>query len=557
MRITRAFVVVAAMVLPALSAPATATAAEQLPMTGQIAFASDRGGDSEIYLVDADGAHLVNLTQNPAQDTDPVWSPDGRDLAFVSDRDGEPALYVLSVATGAIHNLTNGVVEPSEPRWIADAVHGELSVAPSGEISPDGQHIAYAVEGELWLAASDGTGAELLFSAAAPGRVGSISWAPNGSSIAFSVATGSPATGSIVFYQVGLGGSPAVQLDEVGRQFRSGGPFWAPGSDRLAIVEGGISHMNASLVGPGGPASPVRLSGLFDEGTCTAHPSWSTDGTQVVFEAYLEGCPLVALPPMPPSDVYVANRDGSGLLHLGPGNDPAWRPAPYDVGLVDPTTGVWHLNGLAPFYFGDPGDVPFMGDWDGDGIDTPGLYRQSDGFVYLRNSNTQGVADIRFFFGNPGDVPLPGDFDGDGFDTVSIYRPATGQVFVIDELGADEGGLGAADYSFYFGDPGDVPFVGDFDGDGVDTVGLHRDSSGFVYLRNSNTQGEADIAFFYGDPEDHLVACDWNRTGIDSVGVYRPASTTFYLRFSNSAGNADGAFVSGNPAWAPVCGLAE
>ena len=48
-----------------------------------------------------------------------------------------------------------------------------------------------------------------------------------------------------------------------------------------------------------------------------------------------------------------------------------------------------------------PGDVPFMGDWDCDGIDTPGLYRQSDGFVYLRNTNSQGVADITLLLRQP------------------------------------------------------------------------------------------------------------------------------------------------------------
>ena len=96
------------------------------------------------------------------------------------------------------------------------------------------------------------------------------------------------------------------------------------------------------------------------------------------------------------------------------------------IGLVDPTSGVWHLRTRggdpAVFYFGVPGDFPIMGDWDCDGVDTPGLYRQSDGFVYLRNSNTGGPGEIRFFFGNPGDIPIAGDFDGDGCDTVSIYR---------------------------------------------------------------------------------------------------------------------------------------
>ena len=58
-------------------------------------------------------------------------------------------------------------------------------------------------------------------------------------------------------------------------------------------------------------------------------------------------------------------------------------PEPVDgVGLVDPTEGVWFLRDAVSgettsFYFGNPGDVPFMGDWDCDGVDTPGLYRQA------------------------------------------------------------------------------------------------------------------------------------------------------------------------------------
>ena len=150
----------------------------------------------------------------------------------------------------------------------------------------------------------------------------------------------------------------------------------------------------------------------------------------------------------------------------GPVNStPAWRPQPLGpVGLVDPSTGVWYLRDewgvIGSFYYGNPGDVPFLGDWDGDGIETPGLYRQTDGYVYLRNTNTQGIADIKFFFGNPGDVPLAGDFDGDGFDTVSIYRPSEQRFYIINELGENDGGLGAADYNFLFGNPGDQPVVG-------------------------------------------------------------------------------------------------
>ena len=232
---------------------------------------------------------------------------------------------------------------------------------------------------------------------------------------------------------------------------------------------------------------------------------------------------------------------------------------PEGLGLVDTTRGRWYLgkegqSQAVAFFYGNPGDFPIVGDWDCDGDDTPGMYRQSDGYVYLRNSNTQGVADIRFFFGNPGDVPIAGDFDDDGCDTVSIYRPSEGRFLIINELGENDGGLGAAESSYLFGDMGDKPFVGDFDGDGVDTVGLHRESTGLVYFRNTHTQGVADRQFIFGDPGDRLIAGDWNHDGIDSPGVFRPASTTFYLRYTNTEGSADEYHTFGVRTWLPVAG---
>jgi len=253
------------------------------------------------------------------------------------------------------------------------------------------------------------------------------------------------------------------------------------------------------------------------------------------------------------------NIYGIGELVL-PTPPPVPPPAAEElVGLVDPSTGTWHLRGadgsITSFFYGNPGDHPFVGDWDCDGTDTPGLYRQSDGFAYLRNSNSQGNADIRFFFGNPGDIPMSGDFDGDGCDTVSIYRPAEARIYVINALGSNDGGLGAADFDYIFGNPGDKPFTGDFDGDGVDTLGLHRESTGFVYFRQSNTQGTADAEFFFGDPGDRLVSGDWGIIdGVDSPAIFRPASSTFYFRHTNTQGNADSQISWGSPTWSPVAG---
>ena len=240
--------------------------------------------------------------------------------------------------------------------------------------------------------------------------------------------------------------------------------------------------------------------------------------------------PSVTAEDPPPPEPWPASPCTSGACDGFAAIDPGGR---WSVSDLDEDTDP------ASFYFGNPGDFPFMGDWDGDGVATPGLFRQSDGFVYLRNSNTQGNADISFFFGNPGDVPLIGDFNGDGRDTVSIWRPSQARVFVVNELGKNGAGLGAADFDFYFGNPGDTPFIGDFDGDGDDTIGLYRASTGFVYFTNTLATGNADLSFFFGNPGDQILAGDWDGDGDDTVGVYRPSTGRLYVNLENTNGAAD------------------
>ena len=229
-----------------------------------------------------------------------------------------------------------------------------------------------------------------------------------------------------------------------------------------------------------------------------------------------------------------------------------------DVGLFDPGQGRWHLmevdGSTTSFYFGDPGDSPFMGDWDGNGIDTPGLFRMSDGFVYLRNTNTQGIADTTFFFGNPGDMPVVGDFNGNGFDTVSVYRPSNQTFYIINELGVDGGGLGAADFDFVFGLDGDMPIAGDWNGDGTDTIGVFRPSTGETLQRNTNSAGPADTTLLFGDAGDAPFYGDWDGHGTDTPGVFRSPEAKMYLRNENTTGGADESFFFGTGGWTPLAG---
>jgi len=195
--------------------------------------------------------------------------------------------------------------------------------------------------------------------------------------------------------------------------------------------------------------------------------------------------------------------------------------------------------------YGIPTDYPVVGDWDGDGTDTIGVYR--NGVFYLSNSNTLGFADIVFPFGAPGDQPIAGDWDNDGIDTVGLYRSSTVTFYL-----RNSNSTGAPDMSFAFGNPGDVGIAGDWDGDNFDTIGVYRPSDGTLFFKNTNTSGFADFAFIYGLPGDKPVIGDWNNDGVDTIGVYR--NNTFYLRNSNATGFADFVVTLTTPGDLPVAG---
>jgi Tol biopolymer transport system component len=80
----------------------------------------------EVYLMNADGSDVENLTDDPTDDWGPVWSPDGLRLAFVSDRDGDYEIYVIDLASREITQLTKNAAYDAQPTW-----------------SPDGKWIAY------------------------------------------------------------------------------------------------------------------------------------------------------------------------------------------------------------------------------------------------------------------------------------------------------------------------------------------------------------------------------------------------------------------------------
>jgi len=228
------------------------------------------------------------------------------------------------------------------------------------------------------------------------------------------------------------------------------------------------------------------------------------------------------------------------------------QPTTDAVGVYRPNNGALYLkNSNSTGYadvainYGVSGDYPVVGDWDGDGDATIGIYR--NGVFYLRNANTIGYADIVFAFGSPGDQPVAGDWNGDGIDTVGVYRSSAITFYLRNSNSA-----GAANMSFSLGNPGDVGIAGDWNGDGLDTTGVFRPSNGALYLKNTNATGYADLAINYGLTGDKPVTGDWNNDGMDTIGIYR--NGTFYLRNSNTIGYADLVFALGVPDDMPIAG---
>jgi hypothetical protein len=208
-------------------------------------------------------------------------------------------------------------------------------------------------------------------------------------------------------------------------------------------------------------------------------------------------------------------------------------------------SGAWYLRqslttggAQTSFGYGNPGDVPLMCDWDGDGTKTPAIYR--NGVFYLSNTAGAGAAAV-FAFGNPGDVPVCGDWNGDGVDTVGIFR--AGIWFVRNSNSA-----GPADAVFAFGAGGDTPLVGDWNGNGTDGIGIWR--AGMWFLRPTPSGGPVVTSFAYGNSTDDPITGDWNGDGVDSPGITRAG--VWYLRNSVTAGGADSTFAYGDADDVPV-----
>ena len=233
----------------------------------KIAFTSTRDGNAEIYVMDGDGRNQRRVTVNPAVDSLPAWSPDGKKIAFVSNRNNvnkdRQQIWVIDADGKNPIRLTDGWVDwgpdwsPDGTKILYDAHHG-----------PEEHDVALA---GLTVMDADGNNKRLL----ADGGVGvHPTWSPDGTRIA--CISGDRVGKVNQIYVVDVDGQNRRQLthDFVYKRL----PSWSHDGKRIAYSGDNVIWVVDS---DGENQKQLTWNAATEE-----HPTWSPDSESIAFNSF-------------------------------------------------------------------------------------------------------------------------------------------------------------------------------------------------------------------------------------------------------------------------------
>jgi Tol biopolymer transport system component len=285
---TRRLQLLVAVVLAALAAAGTvavrSTAAPGL--TGRIVFTSNRSGNFDIWVMNADGTGLQQLTTTRGGDRIPAWSPDGSQIAFMK-ASFNPDLYVMNANGTNARRLTDAVDEDCCPDW-----------------SPDGSKIVFhsrrsGQQFDIYVMNADGSNQRVL--APSPAYDGTATWSPDGRQIVFRTTRFNGNDIAVM----NADGSNVHRITTGGRLNRV--PQWSPVDDRILFVSNRTGNDEIYVVNADGSG----LRQLTFTPAREDEPEWSPDGTKIVFSSTRDGN----------EELYVMNADGTDPIRLT--NNPA------------------------------------------------------------------------------------------------------------------------------------------------------------------------------------------------------------------------------------------
>ena len=228
----------------------------------RIVFVSDRDGNNEIYIMNSDGSDARNLTNNPANDRHPAWSPDGRAIAFASRRDDDTFdIYFLDLETLAVTRLTHQGAN-TRPSW-----------------SPDGSRIAFVSnrhgDNDIHVMNADGSDQrQLTFDITNDDQP---TWSPDGTAVAY--AAGDSGQRDIHVISAADGSVIISLTSDPGDDFQ---PAWLNDSERslLAFTSARSGNQDIYVIDP---ESGAGLRQITTDASNERQPAWSSDGEQIVF----------------------------------------------------------------------------------------------------------------------------------------------------------------------------------------------------------------------------------------------------------------------------------
>jgi Tol biopolymer transport system component/formylglycine-generating enzyme required for sulfatase activity/pimeloyl-ACP methyl ester carboxylesterase len=278
---------------------------------GVIAFFSNRDGNDEIYVMNADGSNQRNLTNHPLSDTDPAWSPDGSQIAFASTRDRNYEIYVMDADGNNVRRLTDHPDIDAHPTW-----------------SPDGSQIAFLSRRdgnvEVYLINVDGSNLQrITFNTYNDFE---INWSPDGKLIALSSEIGEFGNIYTIDIEAALHG-PLKRNQLTATEAVDAFPIWSPDGSRIAFISNREGEENWEIYVMDADGSNQRRL-TYSEGL-DGIATWSPDGTQIAFESNRDG----------DNEIYILNitealqnPEGAEIIQLTHNdiNDqqPVWRPDP-------------------------------------------------------------------------------------------------------------------------------------------------------------------------------------------------------------------------------------
>jgi Tol biopolymer transport system component len=300
--------------LAATSVPVSATSPGP---NGRIAFASDAAGDLDIWTMNADGSESINVTDlagAPGFDLEPNWSPDGSKIAFRSGRTSAAEIYVVNADGTGLTQLTFNSVKDYAPAW-----------------SPDGSTIAFASNRNdpdpatcvgLWgcnidifvMPATGGSPVQVTFD---NGSDAFPQFSPDGSFIAYD----SDAGGVYAVYTVDVATLAVTKLTP--DSMRAGAPDWSPDGTRLTFnsnnypCKTGTSECRTDIFVMNANGSSIAQ--LTDKFGNNYDATWSSGGDKIGF-THSTGALFKQ------QQLYMMNPDGTGITRITRTNDESFGP---------------------------------------------------------------------------------------------------------------------------------------------------------------------------------------------------------------------------------------